>query len=100
DFGKRPITVVVIEEIVLSAIVSDEQIEPAVIVIIAPVAAMRRTALIHGVIGRQGGEARERSVAVIAVEKVDPTVLAGIGSARHEQIEVAVIVVISPRHGR
>jgi len=35
DFGERPVTVVVIEKVVLSEAVGDEQIEPAVIVIIA-----------------------------------------------------------------
>src|SRR5439155_14204163 len=87
DLGEGPIPIIVIEKI-LRAIIGDEKIQKAIIVIVAPGAAfgLRK-------IGRDDarGNFRECAITVIVVESI--ALAAPVGN---EQVQKSVVVVISP----
>ena len=89
DFLERAVSLVVIETVFLS-LASDEQVDPAVVIIIAPACG-------DGIDGGEQsgllGDVAEAPITVISQERgphrpVDP------GSARNENIQPAVIVVV------
>ena len=94
DGSERAVAVVVVKVVVEPAVVRDEDILPAVVIIVAPSAGGAVAVLGAVVDQRAGGDLREGAVAIVAIEGA--VLQAEVG---HEEVEVAVIVVIHPRAG-
>ena len=65
DFAERAVAVVVVERVVLAAVVRGKQIEPAIVVEIAPTAAEATVQR-----GSRVCQLCERAIAVVAIEEI------------------------------
>src|SRR5439155_13773647 len=85
DLRECPVAVVAQKHVVVSAAVRDEQVEPAIAIVIAPAPAPGRSAGR----ARKGRDSGEGAIAVVPIKSVHAPV-------GHEQIGPAIVVEIAP----
>src|SRR6266567_5046172 len=95
DLGKSTVAVVMIKEVydgghdACVSFIANVQVQPAVVVIVAPGATkgVRRGIIHHNAVG----DASERAVSVVVVKEVFLTALVS-----HEQIQKSIVVIVAP----
>src|SRR6185436_20286390 len=82
------VALVEIKKILLIKPIGHEQIQEAIVVVVAPGNPVGISSLTDN---RAGGNLRERSVAIVMIKKIFPQPVA------HKQVQIPIVVIVRPR---